>query len=55
MPDLYASAFSVKLLLTGTGLVYNVPVVELGVLPSVVYRIDAPEVVVAMVTDCAEL
>jgi len=31
-----------------------VPVVEVGVLPSVVYRIDAPAVVVLMVTACAE-
>jgi len=30
-----------------------VPTVALGVLPSVVYRIDAPEVVELMVTVCA--
>jgi hypothetical protein len=30
---------------------YRVPAVELGVLPSVVYRIDAPLVVEVMVTD----
>jgi TATA-box binding protein (TBP) (component of TFIID and TFIIIB) len=36
--------------LTVTGAEYRVPVVEVGVLPSVVYRIEAPEVVVLMVT-----
>jgi hypothetical protein len=38
---------------TVTGVLYSVPAVSLGVLPSVVYRIDAPEVVVLIVTVCA--
>jgi hypothetical protein len=40
---------------TDTAPLYNVPAVSLGVLPSVVYRIDAPEVVVLMVTDCTDV
>jgi len=34
---------------------YSVSAVELGVLPSIVWRIEVPEVVVLRVTDCAEL
>jgi hypothetical protein len=43
----------VVVLLTVIGPLYSVPPVSLGVLPSVVYRIDAPVVVVPMVTVCA--
>src|ERR1700687_2925301 len=46
-------ALSVSVTLTVTGPLYNVPAVSLGVVPSVVYRIDAPEVVVLIVTVCA--
>jgi hypothetical protein len=52
IPDLYAIAFRVSVAPTDTAPLYNVPAVSLGVLPSVVYRIDAPEVVVLIVTDC---
>ena len=38
------------LALTVTGALYNVPAVSVGVLPSVVYRIEAPEVLVLMLT-----
>jgi len=48
-------ALSVSVTPTATGALYNVPAVSLGVLPSVVYRIDAPEVVVLIVTVCAEV
>ena len=48
-------AFTVVFVLSPIGAVYSVPVVALGVLPSVVYRIDAPAVVVLMVTVCAEV
>ena len=34
---------------------YSVPEVSLGVLPLVVYRMEAPEVVVLIVTVCAAL
>jgi hypothetical protein len=50
MPVSYAIALMVWFLLTDTGELYNVPTVSLGVLPSVVYRIVAPDVVVAIVT-----
>jgi hypothetical protein len=43
-------ALIVSLTFTDIGPLYNVPAVSLGVLPSVVYRMDAPEVVVLMVT-----
>ena len=43
-------AFTVEVLLTLTGLEYTVPLDDVGVLPSVVYRMAAPEVVVLMVT-----
>jgi hypothetical protein len=43
-------ALSVSFVLTETGALYTVPTVSLGVLPSVVYRIVAPAVVVATVT-----
>jgi hypothetical protein len=45
-------AFNVSFVLTVTGPLYTVPTVSLGVLPSVVKRIVAPEVVVAIVTVC---
>jgi hypothetical protein len=45
-------AFRVQLDVIETGPEYSVPVVEVGVEPSVVYLMDAPLVVVAMVTDC---
>jgi len=48
-------AFSVFVLVTATGPLYNVPTVWLGVLPSVVYRIEAPDVVVLIVTDWADV
>ena len=37
-------------MLMDTAELYNVPTLELGVLPSVVYLIEAPDVVVVMVT-----
>jgi hypothetical protein len=40
---------------TAIGALYRVPAVSLGVLPSVVYRIAAPVVVVLMVTLCIEV
>src|ERR1700687_511335 len=48
-------ALIVSVLLTATGVLYNVPTVWLGVLPSVVYRIDAPDVVSLIVTFCADV
>jgi hypothetical protein len=36
---------------TATAVLYTVPAVSLGVVPSVVYRIDAPEVVDVIATD----
>ena len=42
-------------LLTLIGPLYKLPAVSLGVLPSVVYRIDAPEVVVLIVTFVVEV
>ena len=48
-------ACSVVVALILTGVLYTVPWVSAGVLPSVVYGIVAPAVVVLMVTDCAEL
>ena len=42
-------ALIVVVLASATGAVYSVPTVELGVLPSVVYRIEAPPVVVLIV------
>jgi hypothetical protein len=52
MPTPYAIALSVAELLTVTWipLFPVIPLVELGVLPSVVYRISAPLVVVLMLT-----
>jgi hypothetical protein len=38
---------------TATFPLYSVPAVSLGALPSVVYRIDAPDVVEVIATDCA--
>jgi hypothetical protein len=40
---------------TGIGPEYTVPAVSLGVVPSVVYRIVAPDVVVEIVTLCADV
>src|SRR5271163_1596069 len=40
----------VVVLLTVMGPLYKVPAVSLGALPSVVYRMDAPEVAVLMLT-----
>ena len=40
---------------TGIGPEYTVPTVSLGVVPSVVYRIVAPDVVVEIVTLCADV
>jgi hypothetical protein len=48
-------ALMVVVLLTVIGLLYKVPVVSLGMLPSVVYLMDAPEVAVLMVTACVEV
>jgi hypothetical protein len=45
-------ARSVAVLLTATGPEYRVPVVEVGAVPSVVYRMEAPAVPLAMVTFC---
>src|SRR5579871_5938725 len=55
MPPAYAMALMVVVLATVIGLVYNVPAVSLGVLPLVVYRMEAPVVVVLMVTIWVEL
>ena len=52
IPALYAMAFSVSVLFTATGELYTFPTLDVGVLPSVVYRIEAPAVVVLIVTDC---
>jgi hypothetical protein len=56
MPDAYAIALMVVLLETGTGTgpVHMVPVVEVGFVPSVVYRIVAPIVVLVIVTFCVD-
>ncbi len=51
-PTAYATALNVAALLSGTGALYTVPTVELGVLPSVVYRMPAPAVAVVIVTVC---
>jgi hypothetical protein len=40
---------------TGIGPEYTIPAVSLGVVPSVVYRIVAPDVVVEIVTLCADV
>ena len=45
-------ALIVKLVFTNTGEVYNVPMVFVGVDPSVVYLIDAPVVEEVYVTFC---
>jgi hypothetical protein len=45
----------VVVLLTLIGPLYKLPTVSLGVLPSVVYRIDAPEVDVLIVTFALEV
>jgi hypothetical protein len=47
-------AFKVDEELTATGPLYRLPMDDVGVDPSVVYRIDAPPVVVVIVTDNAE-
>ena len=52
IPPLYARALIVAVVEMVTGPEYKMPVVEVGALPSVVYRIDAPEVIVLMVTVC---
>ena len=52
-PDRYAIALMVVFAVTAIGAVNRVPVVEVGVLPSMVYRIVAPDVAVLMVTLCA--
>jgi hypothetical protein len=49
IPSLYAIAFSVSVAPTLTN------VLSLGVLPSVMYRIVAPDVVKLIVTDCTEV
>jgi hypothetical protein len=49
---LYAIALTVVVELTAIGPPYTVPAVEVGVVPSVVYRIVAPGVVVDSVTLC---
>lgn len=49
-PALYAIAFMVSVVATLMGAEYIVPTVSVGVLPSVVYRIDAPDVVELIVT-----
>ena len=51
MPPAYAIARKVVVALMGTGPEYRMPRVDEGVEPSVVYRIDAPAVVVEIVTD----
>jgi len=48
-------AFTVCVLATVTGPLYTVPVLGVGVEPSTVYRIDAPEVVVEMATVCVDV
>jgi hypothetical protein len=54
MPVSYPTAFNVSETLTVTEfpLVKLVPLIGLGVLPSVVYQIVAPDVVVLIVTVC---
>ena len=53
MPLLYAMALTVVVAPTENAALYSVPAVSLGFAPFVVYRIDAPAVVLTMVTDCA--
>jgi hypothetical protein len=53
MPDVYAMALIVVVTETGIAPVYNVPAVEVGVEPSVVYRMLAPGVDVDSDTLCA--
>ncbi len=55
MPLAKAIALMVVVLLTVIDPPYGVPTVEVGVLPSSVYRIDAVEVAVLMLTVCAAL
>src|SRR5579864_320096 len=55
LPARYAMALTVVVALTVIAPLYTVPAVSLGALPSVVYRIVAPAVVVVMVTVCAVL
>jgi hypothetical protein len=55
IPVLYAIALIVSVAPTATFPLYSVPAVSLGVLPSVVYRIDAPEVVDVIATDCTDV
>jgi wyosine [tRNA(Phe)-imidazoG37] synthetase (radical SAM superfamily) len=50
-PVLYAIAVSVSAAVTLTAPEYNVPVVSIGVLPSVVYRMEAPDVGELIVTE----
>ena len=52
-PGKYATARMVTDMGIGIGPEYNVPTVSLGIVPSVVYRIVAPEVVVDKATLCA--
>jgi hypothetical protein len=54
-PALYATALIVMDEGTESGPEYVVPAVSLGVEPSVVYRIVAPDVVVEIVTLCADV
>jgi len=51
MPPAYAIARKVVVALMGTAPEYRMPAVDVGVEPSVVYRIDAPAVVEEIVTD----
>lgn len=53
-PGAYAMALTVFVDATVTGAEYKVPAVALGVLPSTVYRIAAPEVTVEIVTTCVK-
>jgi hypothetical protein len=53
LPDRYAAARIVTDDATAIGPAYAVPTVSLGVEPSVVYRIVAPDVVVDSLTLCA--
>jgi hypothetical protein len=52
-PARYAIALIVVVADTAIAPVYSVPVVDVGVEPSIVYRMLAPEVVVESVTLCA--
>ena len=53
IPTANAMALIFVVVLTVTGPAYSVPTVSLGAEPSVVYLMDAPGVVVVIVTVCA--